>query len=493
MPNITRGRDTAGLVRYLFGPGRANEHTDARIVAAYDGFTAEGEPRFAGGVKQLAAVAADLDSPQDLFGTSVKDGHVWHCSISLPPGDGKLTDEQWAKVARRMVNDMGLDAPGGKPPCRWIAVHHGQSTGGNDHIHLVVNLVREDGNEANVYRDFPRSQQVCAVLESEMGLRRVEGRQGRSTPGLKPGELQSARRRGQDEPDRLTLARRVRAAAATAENETDFVRLLRSSGVIARPRYAAGGRTAVVGYSVALHTDRSAPVWFAGGKLARDLTLSQLRQQWPGASPETAVAVWGETGRVSEPRVTNVLMQDESAWEMAAQQIAEVRSRLADVPVEDTARWAQAAADAAGVMAVLSARLEQRPGPLAHAADVLARSAQRTHEERRKGLAAPAGQLRGAARVARYSRSTAASALGQALMVQALRNTMRAVHDLHQARQELNQAAEVARSAQGDLARLQQIREQLGSGSGSIRRPRPGLEPGGPEAGPERQGPGRGR
>jgi len=26
---------------------------------------------------------------------------------------------------------------------RWIAVHHGDSAGGNDHVHLVANLINE--------------------------------------------------------------------------------------------------------------------------------------------------------------------------------------------------------------------------------------------------------------------------------------------------------------------------------------------------------------
>ena len=33
-----RGHDTVGLVKYLFGPGRFNEHTDQRVIAASDTF-----------------------------------------------------------------------------------------------------------------------------------------------------------------------------------------------------------------------------------------------------------------------------------------------------------------------------------------------------------------------------------------------------------------------------------------------------------------------
>ncbi|MBR5951452.1 MAG: hypothetical protein IKZ87_08495, partial [Actinomycetaceae bacterium] len=36
MPNVVRGSNAAGLVYYLFGPGRANEHSDPHIIAAAD-------------------------------------------------------------------------------------------------------------------------------------------------------------------------------------------------------------------------------------------------------------------------------------------------------------------------------------------------------------------------------------------------------------------------------------------------------------------------
>ncbi|MCW5250741.1 hypothetical protein [Streptomyces sp. SHP 1-2] len=35
---ISSGKSTAGLSRYLYGPGRANEHTDPDLVASRDGY-----------------------------------------------------------------------------------------------------------------------------------------------------------------------------------------------------------------------------------------------------------------------------------------------------------------------------------------------------------------------------------------------------------------------------------------------------------------------
>ncbi|WP_167519000.1 relaxase/mobilization nuclease domain-containing protein [Streptomyces chryseus] len=489
---MTRGQDLPDLVRYLFGPGRANEHTNQRLIASHESLTAQGGPYF-DEPDQLAGLAREIDAPRTLFDTEVRGGYVWHCSIALPPDDGELTDEQWARVAQRMVDAMGFSPESGKAQCRWVAVHHGKSTGGNDHVHLAVNLVREDGTKANLWQDKRRTQQVCADLEREMGLRIVEGRNGRSTPGIKRGEQEAAQRRGQPEPARRTLARRVRAASATAETEAEFVRNLRASGVVARPRYAAGGRTEVVGYSVALHTDGQPQIWFGGGKLGGDLTLSRLREQWPDSEPTAAVAAWSErSGQgVRSGADVSPWMRDESAWQMAARQVQDVRERLADVPTDDVVRWSQAAHEAAGVLAVLSARMEpNHPGPLARAADVLSRSAQRTREHRRTPLAGQPGQMRGASLVARHSRTGPLSALGEVELLKALRNTLRGIHRMHQARGELSQARQIEDVARGDLQQLQSRRESMRQSPGAFPPPvaehergRTDMRPRGPEHG----------
>ncbi|MBH1934129.1 hypothetical protein I5Q34_07440 [Streptomyces sp. AV19] len=485
IPNVTRGQDMGDLVRYLFGPGRANEHTDPHTVAVADGCWSEGFPAFADD-SELSELITDLEAPRKLFGTEVKDGYVWHCSLALPPEDGELGDERWATAARRLVEAMGFSEGSGRAPCRWIAVHHGKSTGGNDHVHIAVNLVREDGTVANVFRDYARTQQVCAALEREFGLRVVEGRRGRGMPGIKRGEREAAARRGRPEPARLTLARRVRAAAVASTSEGDFVAHLRRSGVLVRPRYKAGGQHEVVGYSVALRErNGDAPVWYGGGKLAKDLTLTQLRAQWPENDPAAAVDAWKSGQAVREP--DSVWLRDESAWEVAARQVAAARERLATVPVEDVAQWAQAARETAGLFAAWSQRLEgDRPGPLARAADVLARSAQLPRGARHR--AETAGQhddLRGVALVVMYSRSGEASSWGEYLFLRTLRNTLRALHDMHTARQELYAARQIEDSARHGLAELERARQSLMDSPGAP------LPPPGPQIDPYgRPGPG---
>lgn len=73
----------------------------------------------------------------------------------------------------------------------------------------------------------------------------------------------------------------MREASVASKDEAEFVRRLRGSGPLVRPRFETGGKEAVVGYSVALRTgDGDTRIWFGGGRLARDLTFPNLRQFW---------------------------------------------------------------------------------------------------------------------------------------------------------------------------------------------------------------------
>jgi hypothetical protein len=70
----------------------------------------------------------------------------WHPALSTKGGgDRDLSDEEWAEVAQETVRQLGFDTGDRRVPCRWVAVRHGRSGAGNDHLHVVVKLVREDG------------------------------------------------------------------------------------------------------------------------------------------------------------------------------------------------------------------------------------------------------------------------------------------------------------------------------------------------------------
>ena len=309
--------------------------------------------------------------------------------------DRDLSDEEWAKVARETVRQLGFDAGGAQAPCRWVAVRHGRSEAGNDHVHLVVNLVREDGKVASTRNDFKRLSALCTDMERRYGLSAVEGRANKTAmPGLTRAEAEKARRTGRDETERAELARVVRAAATVAASEAEFVRFLRDAGLAARPRYDRVGGHRVVGYAVAEKpSDGGVAVFFGGGKLARDLSLPALRDRWRDGEAESqeAAAEWaGEapaTGVHEAPRASRHLtyrwaeaserwgksapreehqasaQRSPDGWREATEALGEVVRRLGAVPAEDVTTWRAVASDAAGVLAVLSGRLERLPGP----------------------------------------------------------------------------------------------------------------------------------
>ncbi|GAA3832068.1 hypothetical protein GCM10022226_61540 [Sphaerisporangium flaviroseum] len=377
-----RGRHPVGLVQYLFGPGSNREHTDQRIIAAdpvlgcADGVRLDHLDE----AEQIYALGRDMDSHRVLLQEYPACGWVWHCALSLPPEEaGRLSDEQWAHIARTAITRLRFDADtaAGRAPCRWLAVHHGLSTGGNDHVHLMVNLVAEDSTLASTWNDRRTMSRLCAEMENRYGLGRVEGRAGRGMPGYSKAEHQ--RLKAGLQLHRHRAARIVRACALVAASEAEFVRLARGSGLEVRARYSLD-RTAVTGYSVAVVDEHQMVAWYgAGGRLAADLTLPRLREHWPCPTPATQAAALAQWCR---PAVAAAGLQTPGpkawtgAWVTAAERIEQIAVQLATPPHHDAATRSRTTRDTAAVAAALAVRMEPTAGPVTELADLLAKAAQ---------------------------------------------------------------------------------------------------------------------
>lgn len=323
MPNITRGGRAVGLLSYLAGDGRANEHTDQRVIAGHAALV-DAAPAGVLSEHDAAVLAELLDEPRRVFGTRVvspikewneeterlekvgeKESHMWHCSLSLRADEGVQSDETWAAIVQDFVEGMGFADTEEQAGCRWVAIRHGLSKKGNDHVHIALNLVREDGSRASVHNDFKRAQALSNTLEKKYGLAVVASRdQARQKlRGNSPAELSKAAAVGDRLTQRDELRRRLRTAAGAAQSETAFLATARDARVLLRPRFAKGDRTTVVGYSAALVPDvvdgvRGEPIWFSGSKLDTNLGLGQLRSSWAStsAAEAAAVSVWTERG-----------------------------------------------------------------------------------------------------------------------------------------------------------------------------------------------------
>ncbi|MFI9311214.1 relaxase/mobilization nuclease domain-containing protein [Streptomyces triculaminicus] len=291
MKKAQDGDDTWGLLDYLYGPGKRDEHTDPHMVASWDDPYVEDPARSPH--MTIADLALILDAPVYALLSKRPAQHVYHVAVRNAPEDRLLTDEEWARVAREMMHASGIAKHGDDQACRWVAIRHA-----DDHIHIVATKARQDGRQPRLRQDIPKMHAVARKFEVEFGLRRLTHGDKTARKWPKTGEQEKATRRGLSEPVRETLQRTVREAAAAAVSDDDFFTRLTASGVRVKQRVAPDGN--ITGYSVAMPGDRDSgqrAVWFPGARLASDLSLPRVRERWqnPVSVPVVAPAeMWRE-------------------------------------------------------------------------------------------------------------------------------------------------------------------------------------------------------
>lgn len=269
-----RGSKTVGLIRYLYGPGTYEEHTDPHLVAAFDPLTPDPgrDPKATFGQLQRL-----LDQPVNALPAGRRPKkHVWHLSVRASPQDPILSDEDWAAIARRMLAATGIAPDGDEAACRWAAVRHA-----DDHIHIIATLVRDDGRRPRLHNEARRAQNEARRIEADYGLRRVAPGDGTAAKRPTSAERHKAERQGKDRPAREELRETVRRAVAGAIGEEEFFDRLAAAGLLIRKRIAPSGD--LLGYKVALPDDRNKdgePVFYSGSKLAPDLSLPRVRERW---------------------------------------------------------------------------------------------------------------------------------------------------------------------------------------------------------------------
>jgi hypothetical protein len=295
---VIRGRNAARLLYYLYGPGRANEHTDPHLVAGF-GDPDELEPELrVDGSRDFRRLAGLLDQPLALLTGPEYDKPVWHCSVRAAPEDRMLSDAEWSRVAAGVMTHTGLAPTGDEFGVRWVAVRHAPN-----HIHIVATLARQDGIRPRTWNDFHRVRDACREAERWFGLRCTAPADRTAARRATRAETEQAARRGWAGTPRTVLRRAVCSAAGGAGTEQEFFARLGQAGVLVRKRYGTTSPGQVTGYAVGLphHAGKAGGViWYGGGKLAADLTLPKLRARWtapaedclgPGLPPEMARAV----------------------------------------------------------------------------------------------------------------------------------------------------------------------------------------------------------
>lgn len=471
IPNIVTGGNTGGLMRYLVGPGRANEHENPHVIAGSRDIVRKWGEWETISVSQADELATRLDAYMHETGTfptgkarrfnpatgavewngEIEATHVWHCSLSLSPEEAALRDEVWGRIAADFMSEMGFTGSDGKAPCRWVAIHHGSAKNGGDHIHIAANVVREDGTKWSSWYDQRRAQKACNVLEHRYGLLVVESREhGRGSRCDSAAAQNAAKRAGASRTDRAVLEERLRAAATAAASEADFVRRARRLGVRLHPRFASGRTDIVVGYSAALRTeDGQQTRWWGGGRIARDLTLTQLRTRWQDTPSSALEAVEAWKGHYPKRAP-----YDGPLWEDRIRALEHFRTHLDRLSPTDHVGLANAAADIAGLLhaQAITARTSGGRDMLERAAVQVGRCAQLKTRPTDKRLVDVGARV--ASDLALTIAATSSPHMAAVALAHATADLVQTIANLHEAAGQASTAAAIERDAQAMFDRV---------------------------------------
>ncbi|GGU89757.1 mobilization protein [Streptomyces filipinensis] len=277
------GSNTRGLLAYLYGPGRHDEHLDPHIVA---GFAMLGRPDPGRDENAtLTELARHLDAPVRLrnseFGKPVTD-HVWHCPVRAAPEDRYLSDAEWAEIAQRIVQAAGIAPADDDLACRWVAVRHA-----DDHIHILATNVREDGRRPKLHDSGLRVGDACREIEKDYGLRRLK--KGDRTGVRRPtqAEMHKAERLGWEQTSPEWLQDRIRAAIPHVTGAEEFIAYLEADGIEVKTRRGPSGD--LLGYAAGRPGDlneNGEQIFHPGGKIAPDLSLPKIKARLESSQPE---------------------------------------------------------------------------------------------------------------------------------------------------------------------------------------------------------------
>ena len=355
---------------------------------------------------------------------------VWHLSMRAAPRDKTLSDDEWAQIARDVMNRTGLSRTGRK------TTPSGGSRSGTAMITSTSwRCWPARTAAAGAWPTRRRVREACLAAEERYGLESTAPADRTAPRRPSRAETGKAARRGLDEPPRVTLRRHVTTAAAGAGSEQEFFALLDAAGVLVRQRFSAKNPGQVTGYAVALPGDTAkdgGPVWYGGGKLAPDLTWPKLRQRWAG--PGTA------------PGDPFTAAERNAIWEHAARAAEDAAAWIRLLSGTDPAAAADAAWAASDTLHVAAAALGSRI--LRQAADAYDRAARAPYA--RIPAPTPAGnQLRRAARlITAFAYLTKDPSLTPIVLLTRLAALAEAVAGLRQAQQHAAQAASALQAAQ---------------------------------------------
>lgn len=192
---ITRGERVGDIAAYLHGPGKSNEHQYVKDGQRHSGGMVIASNIGAEGATDPAQWAADVRHTQQQRPDITKP--IWQASLRVAPGDRVMDDQEWADIASRFMDDMGV----GEHP--WVAVRHGK-----DHIHVVVSRVNDTGEVWHGRNDRRQAQSACTRIEKQHDLEHAPRRRTQQKKTITQ-QRQEHREAAAVTPEQRRLRRRV--------------------------------------------------------------------------------------------------------------------------------------------------------------------------------------------------------------------------------------------------------------------------------------------
>ena len=159
---------------------------------------------------------------------------VWHCSLSLSPRDRDLSNEEFAQLAEKFLQKMGLENH------QYAVFRHTDKE--HAHVHIVANRIdlSPEHKVWNAWQDVTRARQAKAELELEYQLVSTPYNPKLAQPEISRGQAEEARRIGKI-PDRRFIAEAISIAAEKGDVRS-FVKNLDRQGIKAIPNLSTTGR-----------------------------------------------------------------------------------------------------------------------------------------------------------------------------------------------------------------------------------------------------------
>ena len=189
---------------------------------------------------------------------------VWHCSLSLPPGE-RATPEDWEKLSRLFLVRMEFDPDS----AQWIAVRHSDRE--HDHIHIIVNRIRNDGSLWLGKKDVFQAIQATQEIEEECNLVKTPGFRKKSSYSPTSNERRMMARTGERSTKSTIAATITQILKSRALSRNDFETACKNAGIEPRANISKNGKMSGYSFSMSGHAFPGSKVGWGWKKLSRAL------------------------------------------------------------------------------------------------------------------------------------------------------------------------------------------------------------------------------